>query len=238
MFKRISAIAVAAIWMIGVGHAVVLDFEGFGDGQIIDDEYTGVTISAVNNWFDVDHAIIYDTRGAIGEDPDLEGDFTNVGATTPTAPASLDAGNVLIIAEGDQTCSALTCPRPDDEGRRPAGELRFAFANEVTINSLKYMDIENIGELPFQIDFYSDAMFTSWIVGSTIQPPDTNGDNRYREAIIGQSGVRGMIVSLRGSGALDDISFTVVPIPAALPLFGTALAGMGFIGWRRKRQAA
>jgi len=29
-----------------------------------------------------------------------------------------------------------------------------------------------------------------------------------------------------------------VPLPAALPLFGTALAGMGFIGWRRKRKAA
>lgn len=30
----------------------------------------------------------------------------------------------------------------------------------------------------------------------------------------------------------------VVPLPAALPLFGTALAGLGFIGWRRKRKAA
>lgn len=30
---------------------------------------------------------------------------------------------------------------------------------------------------------------------------------------------------------------SVVPIPAALPLFGTGLAIMGFIGWRRKRKA-
>ena len=29
-----------------------------------------------------------------------------------------------------------------------------------------------------------------------------------------------------------------VPIPAALPLFGTGLGTMGFIGWRRKRRAA
>ena len=28
---------------------------------------------------------------------------------------------------------------------------------------------------------------------------------------------------------------TVIPIPAALPLFATALAGMGLIGWRRRR---
>lgn len=31
---------------------------------------------------------------------------------------------------------------------------------------------------------------------------------------------------------------SVVPVPAALPLFGTGLAIMGFIGWRRKRKIA
>lgn len=31
---------------------------------------------------------------------------------------------------------------------------------------------------------------------------------------------------------------SVVPVPAALPLFGTGLALMGFIGWRRKRKQA
>ena len=29
-----------------------------------------------------------------------------------------------------------------------------------------------------------------------------------------------------------------VPVPAALPLFGTGLAIMGFVGWRRKRKAS
>jgi len=41
----------------------------------------------------------------------------------------------------------------------------------------------------------------------------------------------------------DDFSFAQssipsVPLPAALPLFGTGLALMGFIGWRRKRKLA
>ncbi len=30
---------------------------------------------------------------------------------------------------------------------------------------------------------------------------------------------------------------TVIPIPAALPLFGSALALMGFVGWKRKKTA-
>lgn len=44
--------------------------------------------------------------------------------------------------------------------------------------------------------------------------------------------------------AIDNVtlgvaaSSSVVPVPAALPLFGTGLALMGFFGWRRKRRAA
>ena len=33
-------------------------------------------------------------------------------------------------------------------------------------------------------------------------------------------------------------TLTSTPIPAALPLFATALGGMGWLGWRRKRTAA
>lgn len=38
------------------------------------------------------------------------------------------------------------------------------------------------------------------------------------------------------AGPASGIS--AVPVPAALPLFGTGLAIMGFIGWRKKRKAA
>jgi len=34
-----------------------------------------------------------------------------------------------------------------------------------------------------------------------------------------------------------DVSYTVTPLPAALPLFATGLCAMGLIGWRRKRKA-
>lgn len=36
----------------------------------------------------------------------------------------------------------------------------------------------------------------------------------------------------------ESLAVSEVPIPAALPLFGTGLAVMGFLGWRRKRKIA
>lgn len=33
----------------------------------------------------------------------------------------------------------------------------------------------------------------------------------------------------------DDVSVAATPIPAALPLFASALGGLGFVGWRRKQ---
>jgi hypothetical protein len=38
------------------------------------------------------------------------------------------------------------------------------------------------------------------------------------------------------AGTINAVATT--PIPAALPLLATALGGMGFMGWRRKRQQA
>ncbi len=40
-----------------------------------------------------------------------------------------------------------------------------------------------------------------------------------------------------GSIAADVNGLSVVPLPAALPLYGTGLAIIGFIGWHRKRKA-
>ena len=38
--------------------------------------------------------------------------------------------------------------------------------------------------------------------------------------------------------SIDNVTFSAVPLPAALPLFGSGLAVMGFLGWRSKRKSA
>jgi choice-of-anchor C domain-containing protein len=38
--------------------------------------------------------------------------------------------------------------------------------------------------------------------------------------------------------ALDNVTIAATPIPGAILLFGSALGGMGFLGYRRKKQAA
>jgi hypothetical protein len=39
-------------------------------------------------------------------------------------------------------------------------------------------------------------------------------------------------------GSLTFAAVAATPIPAALPLFASALTGLGFLGWRRKKAAA
>jgi hypothetical protein len=54
--------------------------------------------------------------------------------------------------------------------------------------------------------------------------------------------IRLMFEDFRDSGSkaenayFDNVQLSAVPIPAALPLFGTGLGIMGFVGWRRRRR--
>jgi len=57
-------------------------------------------------------------------------------------------------------------------------------------------------------------------------------------AISGCSGFNDVTAFADAELTYDYTAVSVIPLPAALPLFGTALAGMGLLGWRRKRKAA
>jgi hypothetical protein len=53
-----------------------------------------------------------------------------------------------------------------------------------------------------------------------------------------QVGSIGYFDSFNGAVHVEPFNTAVTPIPAALPLFLSALGGMGYLGWRRRKSAA
>ena len=226
---------------------VVIDFEDFGTtnfqhGTVVNTQYDSaafgnLTISADNiNRADPDYAVVFDstTPRTQTTDGDLVAPFSNSAGLGTANP-----GNILIIQENSPGCSTGICDDPDDEGRRPAGHLLFEWDAPVDLVSLDFFDIENQpgndenngvpgSEIRF-LDEFGNDLFTNLFV------PGTGGDNTWgRLAFTGITGIRALEVNLYGSGAIDNLSYSVVPVPAAVWLFGTAL--LGFIGFSRRTQ--
>jgi hypothetical protein len=61
----------------------------------------------------------------------------------------------------------------------------------------------------------------------------------WNDATFASLGLTGTYTWTWGSGADQNFTLEIgqTPLPAALPLFATGLAGLGLLGWRRKRKA-
>ena len=217
---------------------VLLDFEGFAVGQVIDNEYAslGVTISTNstdnNNNFSV---IFYSRQLDAGEDDaDLVGPFDD--ENTP-GHDNHDPEHILIISDDDAriTCDGISCTPADDAER--GGSITFDFDSgfDISMTSIDIFDINN-GERAAEAIFYNNA----GLVITTIILGNTGADNTFRSIdLTGIIGVRQMVVNLYGSGAIDNLLFDAIPnpIPGAIPLMLTGLVAGG-ISLRRKKKAA
>ena len=215
-------------------HAGNITFEGLAAGTVVDDEYQasdGLTIS-VNSNGAFDQAMIFDTNNLTGGDTDLVGPFNT---QTPGGVNGYDPGNVLIISEDGDSSD------PDDEAR--GGSITFTFDRVVQFLNLDIIDIDR-GEF-VQFDFSGGSVAG----GFTIQG-DIIGDGNYidtrltLETAFGTSletlfgGMPITFTSLEvifsGSGAVNDLRFAEVPLPAALPFLLTGLGGIALARRRRK----
>lgn len=233
--NRIRSALAAMLLLAPAAQAGVLTFDEavFGHGTVVNNQYTPlVTISAINIGGGPNLAVAFDSTLSGTLDPDLEGLFDSNNAALAD---DFDPGNILILQENDTGCGDGTCNRPDDEGDRPAGILSFQFSQAIELLSMDFFDIESAedGATPNNRIRLFDTSNTE-IFANTFYTPDTGGDNMWDQVLFAQgiSGVGRIDVYLGGSGAVDNLVYSVVPVPAAVWLFGSAL--LGFIGFSRR----
>lgn len=231
--KKLLAVAlpVSALTIGSGANALTLTFdEDFIDhGTIINEQYAdlGVSISAVNNSRGPDLAVAYDTTARpanrfTNRDADLTGDF--------------GTGNALIIQE-NRFCSYTKCYLADDEGSRPSGSLFFSFDYVINSFSFDFIDIEEPEVTGAEIRYFDDS---SNVVGSiSFDSLDevVFGDNTFNstdDISLAGLGVTTLEFVLGGSGALDNISVSTVPLPASASIFALGLFGLQ--AFRRRMQ--
>jgi hypothetical protein len=211
-------------------HAAVIDFEGYAPGTIIDNEYApAVTLHTINLGGGPDAGVVFDTGNPTGGDSDLGAPFSN----TSGLPSNYMPGNVLIIQE-NHTCDTLTCTNPDDEGSRRAGTFYFDFSSSITLNSIDFFDIESAENGTTENNAIKLFDAADNLI-STFHTPYTGGDNTWDQLVFDVSGVKRIELNMGGSGAIDNIAYTVIPVPAAAWLFASGLVALSGIARRKTR---
>jgi hypothetical protein len=114
------------VW-IGDAGAVMIDFDGFAEGRVIDDEFSlFLTISAMDTGKNSRPAVIFNRN----TDRDLE-DIDLMAPWFDGDIADEDLGNLLVIHDDQRPdLDAMgNIAHPDDEGDRPSGSIFLFFSS-------------------------------------------------------------------------------------------------------------
>jgi hypothetical protein len=223
-----------AVWGSDAKAVTIITFNELDTGEIVDTQYQalGVTISAVVRYAP-DVAITFDSEGGGATDPDLQGPLWSGGNLPPTS----FMGKILILPRNtiDADNDGLV-DDPDDQGRRPAGYFTFDFAQPIVEFGLDLIDVEP-GRREFgSIDFFSQGALVGTIAMADlpllIEPTIVFGNNTANHVtpitaqFFGVGSFDSVIVRMGGSGAVDNIAFSMVPEPGTLLLIGLGLTGV------------
>lgn len=189
---------------------VITDFD-FGGGL------TG-SITTIPGKNATGEAMIFDTRpgtASVGNDRDLKSPFTNVN----DASDKRGFDNALILQEKGSTDG------PDDAAR--GGIITFNFDKAIRLASLSILDGND--NSPTGASLFLDLATVAFATNLG------GGDNEF-ETILPDVTVNSFSVRFAGSGAIGQFEASAVPLPAALPMFLLALAGLG--AYARRKNAA
>jgi hypothetical protein len=227
----VSAIAVTvALGVSSAASAAMITFDdanGFTHG---DDLTTmtdlavagsGVTYNVGVTGPNDNSALVFDTSLTGTPDPDLEDPFDDPGTG---ATETLSPGNILIIGNNNGAVD------DDPDG----GTITFTFSEEVSFVSFRLFDTGDSGSDGIDVTIEdSGGSTTDFLnVGAGL------GDNEFTEFSFGPT--QGQIASFTfdGSGGIDNLNFTEVPVPATLSLMGAGLLATGFAARRRHTRGA
>ena len=202
-----TTLVVAAVPTAAAADDAQIDFEGLPAGTVVNSVSSGAGISgdaiagsvsvfgdSANPALSTNAAIIFDA--ACG----------GLAATCSGGDADLfkpALGKVLIMAENlvDANADGII-DNPDDADLRNA-PFSFDFTafgpGAVTVESIDVMDVEASVEQPAFVQLYNGAALID-----TVEVPVT-GNNGVVTVPIGVSNVTRMVVTLQGSGAIDNI---------------------------------
>lgn len=240
--RSVCAVAGLVLATSATAEPILSTFEALAHGEIITNQFAevGMTIEALNFISPDAKPVAFDSNATGTSDPDLQGPPWSKGNLAP----GTNLGMVIIIPENmvDANNDGII-DDPDDEGARPAGELRFTFQDVMTGFGFDVVDMEGPVREASSIEFllFGDSVasvdFNDFVTpGSDFYDPTVRfGDrsaNRITPITAQQLGIEGftsVVLHIGGSSAYDNI--VVVPAPAASAL----LAGAGLLTLRRRR---
>lgn len=232
--KAFLALGVATL-ISTTAHAEIITFEGLDNGLAIEPAGTTfVNIDSITSSGPNAGAAIFDTTPGVNPaDPDLQ----------------VDTGNALILQMAGSSQSGNIFNSPDDEAS--GGTLFFDFDLPVEMLELTLIDINGNNQSALITLFDSTGGTREYFA-----PGEWTGDVNEGEPGLGvldlttlapQAGflstatatdfgldvddVVSMSIEFEGSGAVDNITFNIIPAPGAF-----ALLGLGLVNNRRRRR--
>ena len=234
-------IALAIAGASFAAHAVVIDFDALdsSSGQpqplliFSEDGFTFDVSTVGNTDTDIDSAAIFNSNCQALPAVPCNGDED----ITPAMQGDNGiSGNVLIIQEPDS-------PVPDDD-RGMGGDITLTVAATPDDQAFRFVGASAIDNATFT--FYADQSgdgIDLLLLGMiTIGPEgDVAGGTASTTFAIDSGFLQvgdAIVIDFSGSGAVDSLVLAPVPIPAALPLLLSALAGLGLTARFRRKQVS